>query len=217
MVAKLTDLGFSKGIFAETIVSTYNADGTPNAAPMGIILEDEQTLTLNIFTSSATNHNLKANKCAVINLTNNTEAFYKTTFKGANPNGHLPAEWFDRAKVVKAPRLRFADATIEVSITGNEPNGLERTKFVCNVKQMDAPKKYPQVYNRAMAATIEAITHATRVEAFINDEKKQKQVSELLEMINRQRDLVNHVAPNSQYSVVMADLMARIDSWRKKP
>jgi hypothetical protein len=217
MVAKLTDLGFSKGIFAEIIVSTNNADGTPNAAPMGIILEDEQTLTMNIFTSSSTNLNLKASKCGVINLTNNIEAFYKTTFKEANPNGKLPAEWFERAKTVNAPRLCFADATIEVSVTGTESGGLERTKFVCKVTQMDAPKKYPQVYCRAMSATVEAITHATRVEAFINDENKRKQVSELLETIEHQRNLVNRVAPNSAYSAVMSDLMKRIDSWRNKP
>jgi uncharacterized protein len=217
MAAKLTDLGFSKGIFAETIVSTYNADGTPNAAPMGIVLENEQTLTLNIFTTSSTNHNLKTNKCAVINLTNNIDAFYKTTFKEVNPNCKLPKEWFDKAKTVNAPRLHFADATIEISVTSIEPIGLERTKFICSIEQIIAPKKYPQVYCRAMGATVEVITHATRVKAFINDEKKQKQVSELLETINRQRDLVNHVAPNSPYSLVMDDLMARIDSWRNKP
>jgi hypothetical protein len=28
--------------------------------------------------------------------------------------------------------------------------------------------------------------------------------------------LVNHVAPNSAYAAVMADLMQRIDSWRIK-
>ncbi len=217
MVAKLTDLGFLKGIFAETIVSTYNADGTPNAAPMGIVLEGEQTPTMNIFNSSSTNQNIKTNKCAVINLTNNIEAYYKTTFKEATPSGKLPAEWFEKAKTVNAPKLLVADATIEVSVTGAESGGLERTKFICKVMQLDAPKKYPQVYCRAMSATIEAITHATRVEAFINDPTKQKQVSELLEMIEHQKDLVTRVAPNSAYSLVMADLMKRIDSWRNKP
>ncbi len=68
-----------------------------------------------------------------------------------------------------------------------------------------------------MSATLEAIIHATRVKAFINDEKKQKQVSKLLEMIENQKNVVNHVAPNSAYSAVMADLMKRIDSWRNKP
>ena len=67
-----------------------------------------------------------------------------------------------------------------------------------------------------MDATLEAIIHATRVKAFVNDEKKQKQVSKLLEMIDNCDDVVNRVAPNSSYSLVMADLMKRIDSWRSK-
>ena len=100
----------------ETIVSTYNPDGTPNAAPMGITMQDQQTLSLNIFNSSSTCRNLKANKCAVINLTSNIEVFYKTTFKEANPDGKLPQEWFEKSEVVNAPKLRLADATVEVSV-----------------------------------------------------------------------------------------------------
>ncbi len=215
-MATLSDLGFLKGIFAETIVSTYNEDGTPNAAPMGILMENEQTVTMNIFNSSSTNHNLKANKGAVINLTNNIEVFYRTTFKEANPIGQLPPDWFDGAKTIKAPKLRVADANIEVSVSGAKPEGSERTKFACEVTHIDAPKKYPQVYCRPMSITLEAITNATRVKVFISNEKKQKQVSELLEMIENQKNLVNRVAPNSAYSTVMDDLMKRIVSWRTK-
>ena len=68
-----------------------------------------------------------------------------------------------------------------------------------------------------MSITIEAITNATRVKVFLADEKKQKQVSELLEMIENQKNLVNRVAPNSAYSTVMDDLMKRIATWRTKP
>ena len=134
-MATLSDLGFSKGIFAETIVSTYNADGTPNAAPMGILMENEQTVTMNIFNSSSTNRNLKVNKCAVINLTNKIEVFYKVTFKETTPIEQLPPDWFDRAKTINAPKLRFADANIEVSVSSAKPEGSERTKFACDVIQ----------------------------------------------------------------------------------
>ncbi len=65
-------------------------------------------------------------------------------------------------------------------------------------------------------ATLEAIIHATRVKAFLNDEGEQKQVSKLLKLIDNCNDVVNRVAPNSSYSIVMADLMKRIDSWRSK-
>jgi hypothetical protein len=95
-----------------------------------------------------------------------------------------------------------------------KPIGTEKTKILCKVKLVNATKKYPQVYCRAMAATLEAIIHATRVKAFINDEKQQKNVNKLLEMIENCNDVVNRVASNSPYSATMADLMKRIDSWR---
>ena len=98
-----------------------------------------------------------------------------------------------------------------------EPIGAEKTKFTCNITQINADKIYPQVYCRAKPATLEAIIHATRVKAFINEPAKQKETSKLLELIENCNDVVNRTAPNSAYALVMADLMKRIDSWRNKP
>jgi hypothetical protein len=215
-MVKLTDLGFSKGIISETIVSTYNMDGNPNAAPMGAIMEDEQHIFINLFNSSLTRRNLQANRCAVLNLTSNVEVFYKTAFKEANPNGKLPEEWFEQAETVNAPKLRMADAAIDVSVINMAPIGTEKTKALCNVKQISTAKSYPQAYCRAMSATVEAIIHATRVKALINYEKEQKRVIKLLELIENCNDVVNRVASHSQYSAIMTDLTKRIDSWRTK-
>jgi hypothetical protein len=215
-MAQLTDLGFAKGVIFETILSTYNGNGAPNAAPMGVTMQDPQNLTFNLFNSSATSHNLKANKCGVINLTSNIEIFYKTAFKEANPNGKLPPEWFEKAQTVNAPKLCLADATVEVSVAGMEPIGEEKTKVFLNVERINVVQSYPKVYNRAMALTLEAIIHATRVKAFANIAQEKERVGKLLEMIKNSDEIVNRVAPNSAYSMVMADLMKRIDSWRNR-
>jgi uncharacterized protein len=216
-MAKLTDLGFSKGVIFETILSTSNPDGTSNAAPMGVIMIDPKTISLNLFNSSQTSLNIEANRCAVINLTSDIEVFYKTAFKEANPDGKLPQEWFKKTEAVNAPKLRLADATIEVTLVNMEPVGAEKTKCICNVERINAVKLCPHVYCRAMSLTLEAIIHATRVKAFVNDEKQKKNVSNLLKIIENCNDFVNHTAPNSTYSAVMADLMKRISSWRNKP
>ena len=214
-MVKLSDLGFSRGIIAETIVSTYNRDGIPNAAPMGVIMEDEQHLIINLFNSSTTCKNIRANRCAVVNLTSNVEFYYKTAFKEANPDAKLPREWFKRSRVVNAPTLALADATIDVSVSDLVPISTEKTRALFDVKSVQASKKYPQVPCRAMATTLEAIIHATRVKAFIDGENKQKEVSKLLELIDEENEVVNQVAPNSAYSLVMADLIKRMDSWRR--
>jgi hypothetical protein len=216
-MAKLTDLGFRKGMCCETIVSTYNPDGTSNAAPMGLKLLDEQHLSMSTFNSSSTCRNIKEKKCAVVNLTSKIEVFYKSTFKEVNHDGKVPGEWFDKADAVEAPKLCSADATVEVSIAHLGPDGKERTQFSCKVELLTTAKQFPQVYCRAMPLTLEAITHATRVKAFINSPEKQKEATGLIETIQKHANLVERVAPNSEYTAVLEDLQYRIDSWRVKP
>lgn len=216
-MAKLSDLGFMDGVIFETIVSTYNSDRTANAAPMGVTMQDNQTVAVTLFNSSQTYQNLKTNKCGVINLTSNIEMFYRTAFKETNPDGELPKEWFIKAEAVKAPKLRLADAAVEVSVISMEALGGEKTRVLCRVEQISALQKFPQAYCRAMSATLEAIIHATRVKAFIGDANKQEQVGQLLGLIANCKDVVSHTAPNSQYCIVMADLYRMIDSWRSNP
>ena len=213
---KLVDLGFSKGTIVETIVSTYNRDGKPNAAPMGVATIDDEHLSVDFFISSATYSNIKAHRCAVVNLTSDIEVFYKTAFKEANSDGTVPQEWFEQETVVNAPKLRSADATIGISIYQLEAIGVEKARAFFKVRSLQAREKYPQVYCRAFSATLEAIIHATRVKAFLNHQGEQKQIGKLLEQIENHHEVVNRVAPNSVYSTVMADLIKRIDSWRSK-
>ena len=217
-MTKLTDLGFSKETIAETIVSTYNMDGKPNAAPMGAKMDNPQRLVLKIYTSSLTYKNLQSKRSAVVNITSDPEVFYKTAFKEANPNGRLPPEWFEKAETVDAPKMRMAEGHIEVTFVDTAPFDSERAEVLCDVKLIQAPKALPKAYCRASFATIEAIIHATRVKAFLThaDRQKREKALELLETIRQCHDIVNRVAPNSRYSRIMGDLKQRAYSWRVK-
>lgn len=214
--AKLADLGFSKGVIAETIVTTYDKAGNPNAAPIGVIMKDQQHILINLFNSTLTHNNIQANSCAVINLTNDIEIFYKTAFKEMNPGGKLPLEWFEKAKVVNAPRLLLADATIEVSTNNLISISENKTQAEFNLELVLAKLNYPQVHSRAMSQTLEAILHATRVKALLSNKKEKNRVSKLLEIIANCNETVNRVAPNSKYSLIMSDLMNRIGSWQEQ-
>jgi uncharacterized protein len=214
-MAKLSDLGFFKGIIAEAIVSTYNKDKTPNAAPMGILMEGGKHLTIDFFNLTATCSNIMANRCAVVNLTSDIEFFYKTAFKEANPDGKLPKDWFEKSQIVNAPKMRSADATIDISIAKFMPIDTKKTKVSFNVERIQSARKYPQVQCRATSQTLEAIIHATRVKAIANDQTQQKKVKHLLEIIDECNKVVNRVAPNSSYTLVMADLIQRVDVWRQ--
>jgi hypothetical protein len=213
-MAKLTDLGFSKGAIVETIVSTYNKNGEPNAAPMGTIMQNNQTVLIRLYTSFLTCKNLLSNRCAVINVTSDIDLFYRTTFKEANPEGKIPKEWFEKAETVNAPKLREADATIEATLAKTVPVDAERIEAVCKVELIKATKRLPKAYCRAFSATMEAIIHATRVQALIHIAQEQERVSRLLEIIDNCSDIANRTAPNSRYTEIMADLTEKISSWR---
>lgn len=215
-MTKLTDLGFTKGEIVETIVTTYNTNGQPNAAPMGAAMMNQQQLVMKFFNSSLTFKNLQINRCAVVNVTSNIDLFYKTAFKETNPKGTLPQEWFEKAQTVNAPQLRMADATIEISTNDIQPIDADESRAVCNVKHIKATESPPKAYRRALAATIEAIVHATRVRIFVRNESEPEKVSKLLALISNCNDVVNRTAPNSRCSEIMADLTARINSWRAK-
>jgi hypothetical protein len=217
-MTNLADLGFSEGVTVETIVSTYNADGQANAAPMGAIMTSPQHIVIRICTSSLTYKNLQSKKCAVVNVTSDPEIFYRTAFKEANPNGEIPQELFVKGKTVDAPILRAAESHIEVAVVDITPIDTERVEVSCDVKLIQTSSVLPKGYCRAIFATIEAIIHATRVEAFFvhSDRQKREQALKLLETIRECNDVVNRVASNSRYSEIMADLNQRIDSWRTK-
>jgi hypothetical protein len=215
-MTSLTDLGFSKRAIAETVVSTYSADGQPNAAPMGVTMENSQRMTFRIYTSALTYRNLQAKRCAVVNVTSDPEVFYRTAFKEANPNGKLPLDWFGKAETVDAPSLRGTEGHIEVAVADTVPFDAERAKVSCDVKRISASAVLPKGYCRAVFATIEAIVHATRVKVFLThrDEKKREQALKLIETIKGYRELVDRVAPNSRSAEIMADLTQRAEQWR---
>jgi hypothetical protein len=211
------DIGFCKGVISEVILSTYNLDKEPNSAPMGMVMLDEQHLTVDIYNSSLTCQSIKQNKCAVVNLTDNIEFFYRSAIKEANPSGKLPIDWFKNSRNVNAPKLRLAVATVEVSAQELVPLTNGKTHFVFKVESIQAPCKYPQVYSRALPLTVEAIIHATRVKELAKDQTQQKKLDELLGLIESYGKIVSRVAPNSSCSLVMADLTRRVEVWRKKP
>ncbi len=208
----LADLGFCENTICETILCTFNPDGSPNAAPMGAAIQNSQQVTLTIFNSAETLKNLQTTKAATLNLTGNIDFYYKSALKEES----LPREWFKKSDIVNAPKLTNADAVISVTLEGLTPVDAQRTKVTCAVKQIDAPKVYPQSYCRAAPAVLEAIIHATRIKVLVGVKEEQAHVAKLLNLIQNCNDVVNRSAPNSHYAELMTDLQRKVDTWRAK-
>jgi len=211
----LASLGFLKDAIVETIVSTYNASGQPNAAPMGVKTMDVNHVVIRPYTATLTYRNLQSKRCAVINVTSNPELYYRTAFKEANFEAEITHEWFENAETVDAPRLRLADAFVEVSVVHVKSLTADRAEVLCDVQFVKASNLLPKAYCRATFATIEAIIHATRVKLFLaGDKSQQEQAHKLMELIEHYNAIVNRVAPESRYSRIMADLVQKINSWK---
>ena len=211
-----TTTGFQKNVIYESIVTTLNADYTSNAAPMGIILQDEKHLILTIFNTSKTLQNLKTTQCAVINFTHDIALFYKTVFKKSLFMENLPSEWFIPAKVVSAKKLHAADATLEVLAVTFKPLKDEKTLVTCSIEHLTSSTVgVSQLYSRAFALTLEALIHATRIETYSTNPQKQTQTTKLIEQVFDYAQIVARIAPNSIYTTVMADLQKQIVFWRK--
>jgi uncharacterized protein len=208
----LADLGFRQNNIYETIVCTFNPNGTPNAAPMGATLQNPQQINLTVYNSASTLKNLQNTSSATINLTGDIDVFYQTALK----DEPLPTSWFEKSEAVNAPKLKTADASISLQINNFVSVDSLRTKVTGEVKQIDASKALPQAYCRAAPAVIEAIIHATRIKVLSGVKEEQAHVDKLVCLIQNCNDVVNRSAPNSHYAELMRDLQQKTDSWRSK-
>ena len=211
---KLSSFNFKKNVIYESIASTLNSNHTSNAAPMGITIQDEKHLSLTIFNTSKTLQNLKTTQCGVINFTDDIEVFYRSVFKKTNPEGKVPSEWFIQADSVAAKKLRAAYTALEVLTVDFKPLNDEKTKVLCRVTHITSETNYPQPYSRALALTLEALIHATRIEAYCANPQKQAETDKLIKQICDYAQTVNRVAPSSIYTTVIADLQKQIALWR---
>jgi hypothetical protein len=215
----LSRLGFAPKEVVEVILTTVAADGSPNAAPMGVWVYEDWSLALRPFRDTLTARNLTGVPEAVMNITNDPYMFFRTAFK--QEAGVGAALSFDPSKSVKAPRLRGMLGYIEVrlkphgsrqvtSVLKSEPDVME---FECSVCKVDAPAQPPVVYSRARCAAIEAVIHATRIRALHSvDPAKSKQ---LLARIQECSALVQRVAPESTHARVVEQTLRLVQWWMK--
>lgn len=205
--------GLVKGMIFESIVTTYSIDETPNAAPMGIESEDSKHIIIRPFKSTKTYQNLKNRGCAVINFIVEPTTFYKTAFKDENIDPDYFNNFFEKASVVDAPRLKKVDGFLEVSVL--EERGTERPRFRCSIDYWKILASSFKPYCRGVFATMEAIIYATKIREFLAQGNKKK-ARRLIELIEHYRYLINRVAPKSKYSNVIEEIMVKVNVWKTK-
>jgi len=198
-LTSLVELGFMEGGIVEVVASTVDGYGRPNLAAMGASLK-EGLVALRPFKDTATYANLSSTGEAVLNLTDDPAIFAHAALKL-----RLQELELEPARAVKPPRVKGAYGFVEVVVESVEDGG-ERAEVHCRPIVVEAQPMRPKAYCRAGPAIIEALIHASRLEAFTRhglDARK------LLELIGGCRRLVHRVAPNTRY----AELMEEVWRW----
>jgi hypothetical protein len=196
----------------EIILSTFNDDGSPNAAPMGMVFVTRDIVQMRLYKDSNTSKNVLAKRCAIANLTNDALLFYKTAFKD---KGGLPRRYFSRSNLVNAPFLKLVEGHIELELIKNIPSR-DSLLVLFKVRRFFWKHVSPLFYNRGAHALVEATIHATRIEKFLPDRKKKKEVARLNQLINHYKDVIERVSPDSNYERAIRDLRSQILKWKKQ-
>lgn len=137
----------------ETIVTTVDAEARPNAAPMGVRLE-EGTIVLRPFRSAVTCRNLEAVGEGVVNFTDNVLLFARCALTPELPP-HRPATR------VRGVILEDACHWREFALTSAETGG-ERATFRARAVA-EGRSRDLLAFNRAQHAVVEATILATRL------------------------------------------------------
>lgn len=148
----------------EGIVTTKNADGTVNVAPMGPIVDEAmQTLVLRPFQSSTTYANLKRHGEGVLHVTDDVLLLARAAIGALDETpGTFPAEQVDGAVLHSACRwYEFRVFALDDS--------QDRTRIEAQVVHTGRLRDFFG-FNRAKHAVLEAAILATRVHLLPADE-----------------------------------------------
>lgn len=205
----LDELGFSRGCIVETIVTTRNPDGSPRAAPMGVTRKETDLLEIKPFKTSVTYRNLLKNTYACVNLTEDPALFLVTAFK------HEDLQGFEQPHIEEDLSLSQADASIFVEVLSGGDLSENRGCFVCRARSVEVRRPFPRVFSRGRAEAIEAVIHATRVEAHLHMGRREE-AEKLIKRLDECKGVVERVSPPDSAEVrVIRTLETLIRGWEE--
>jgi uncharacterized protein len=161
-------------VIIETIVTTLDAEGAVNVAPMGVEWYDDR-LVVKPFLDTTTFRNLRDTRCAVVNLTDDVRIFVRAALLNT-PAPTVPAT------VVRGVILDAACSWREVevmSIDATPPRSRIDTRVVHRGQRAEFLG-----FNRARHAVLEATILATRLH-LVSHAEIRKQIDALAVLVEK--------------------------------
>ncbi len=158
----------------ETIVTTLDASGAVNVAPMGVEWGDD-VLVVKPFLETTTFRNLRDTRVAVVNLTDDVRIFVRAALF-STPAQTIPAV------VVHGMVLRAACSWREVEVTSIDATP-PRSRIETRVVHRGAAGEFLG-FNRARHAVLEATILATRLHLIPHDDVR-RQIDALAVLVDK--------------------------------
>lgn len=182
----LTSIGMKKGLLYETVITTVNEDGTPNAAPIGVICKDMDEIVVYLHDGSSTVSNIKRNMIFMVNITKDPMIFVESTL------GDLPETHFmphDSEFCIKNADAYFiGNVTSLKDVEREDKFGKSVTSVVqANISDITKNKECVEPLNRAIYGVVEGLVYLTRMEMVSGDMEKlyRHRMKEISRIVNK--------------------------------
>jgi len=179
-------IGMEKGLLYETIVSTKNEAGAPNAAPIGVICKDRMEIVLYLNHPSHTRENIKLNQSFTVNITHDPLIFVNSTIDELNTS------YFERYNdnyYIKGCEVFFTATVKDIKEVEKEDNIGKTTLNIvkANVNDIIIKEKRFNPLNRAIFSVIESLVYVSRIELVDAQNKNTylDRIKELSRIVNR--------------------------------
>ncbi|KZX14993.1 hypothetical protein MBCUT_17950 [Methanobrevibacter cuticularis] len=171
MSIDLKSIGMEKGQQYETIITTENAEGIKNSAPIGVICKDNDEFLCRIFKGSDTLNNIILKKEFVVNITLNPILFTLSTIN------NVPQEYFTEESGIAI--LKDVDAylkcevkDIKKAIKDTDPVRKSEIGIITSkVKEIVLNNKCAKAPNRGFYSLIESLVNFTRIDIVDNQQQ----------------------------------------------
>ena len=176
----LETIGMEKGLLYETVITTKNKNGVPNAAPIGVICKNKNEIVLNLFEGTHTIKNIKESSKFVVNILKDPLVFFGCT------TGDLSFDYFKKHE--NNFYIKNTDAFFTASVTSvkeivkeDDINRSKMSVIKASVDEIIIKKECIEPLNRAIFAIIESLVYLTRIK-MVDQNTSQKYLERIQEM-----------------------------------
>jgi hypothetical protein len=193
-----------KGLLYETIITTKNSDGIPNAAPIGVTCKNKSEIVLYLFEGTHTLQNIKSEGRFIVNILKDPVIFVESTVGELSPDNfkmHGNDFYIEKTDA-------FFSAVITKSKEVEKKDHIGKSKLTvitADVNEIIIKNKGVEPINRAIFAIIESLVYLSRIN-IVDD----KTASQYLERINEMSRLVSRVG-GKKHKKAMDKILKQID------